>query len=809
MKAILSGLLLTTLATALLAQAPPPAAPAPATKGKSPAIGFPVTPLNPVPPAQQSTLGTNATRVMNVPGATDLAPLAGPTTNLLAAPALPAAPRSAPAPAPTRGMTIGPGTPAPAPAPSVLALPGTPAAPASALASRAATNAVLNPAGEVMLDPTMTRLQGTPLEQVMELYSELTGRTVLRSPTVNFETTKITLNTKTPLTTNEFLQALDSVLSLNSITVIPTGDKFLTVVPIAQQNMEGAAFSKLDTKDLPEAGQFITKIVQVKNAKPSEVVPALQPFQKSATAILPIDATGTLVLRDNAINIKRMLEVLEKIDVAVPSEEEFKVIPVNYAMAADVAQVLGGLTASGPTGGTSTTGSRTSTTSTRGRGASPFGPTGTAAIGGAAVPGQQPGVNTLGGATPGVATPGSAQSTFQNRLNQIVSNITGGRAGSAPLLGEAKIIPYERNNSLLVLANKAELKMIEKLLKDIDIPQQQVLIEALIFETDANHQFDMSVGMGQKTANPGAQFSGRGGINSIINFSTNTTAIGVGAATGGFGYLAQIGANWAAAITLLESDSKTEVLSRPRIQTSHAEAATIFSGGTTPYVTGSVSGVGFGTQQQIQQLQIGITLQVLPLITSDGLVVLDINQTIEGENGTVAIDANLRVPKTVRHTAQAKVAVKDSETIILGGLIRTAKTKSKSGVPVLKDIPGLGALFSTTSENPTRRELMVLIRPTVLKTPELASLTAQAERQRSATLRGVEQTVREQEIKQNKKLEEEEIEAMRRLMKKYPRGPIPLPEPLFPPASTPAPEKKESKGSTDLFELPKTTPPAP
>ena len=59
---------------------------------------------------------------------------------------------------------------------------------------------------------------------------------------------------------------------------------------------------------------------------------------------------------------------------------------------------------------------------------------------------------------------------------------------------------------------------------------------------------------------------------------------------------------------------------------------------------------------QIQQLQIGINLSVLPLITSDGLVVLDINQTIEGENGTVAIDANLRVPKTVRHTAQAKVA---------------------------------------------------------------------------------------------------------------------------------------------------------
>ncbi len=274
-------------------------------------------------------------------------------------------------------------------------------------------------------------------------------------------------------------------------------------------------------------------------------------------------------------------------------------------------------------------------------------------------------------------------------------------------------------------------------------------------------------------------------------------------ATGGFGYLAKLGANWAAAVQLLESDSKTEVLSRPRIQTSHAEAATIFSGGTTPYVTGSVSGTGFGTQQQIQQLQIGISMSVLPLITSDGLVVLDINQTIEGENGTVQIDANLKVPKTVKHTAQAKVAVKDGETIILGGLIRNANSKSVSGVPVLKDIPGLGALFRSKSENPTRKELMVLIRPTVLPTPQSASLAAQAERQRSLTIRAVEHSVREEDIKHNKKLEEEEIEAMRKLMKKYPKGPIPLPDsPLtIPPA--PAAPATEKKDSTDFLDIPK------
>ena len=725
-----------------------------------------------------------------------------------------------PAPAPPAGKSpagaatnavprVGPNTPATAsPAANVVVLPGSPAATGTnamgALANRAPTDLVLNPAGERTLDPTLTRLLNQPLEQVMELYAEVTGRTVLRSPAVNFDQVKLTLNTKTPLTEREFLQAIDSLLALNQIAVIATGEKFLTVVPMAAALQEGAAFNTNSVGELPEASQYITKIIQVTNAKPSEIIAAIQPFAKLPGGILPIDATGVIVLRDNAINIKRMMEVLAKIDVAVPSDEEFKVIPVNYALAADVAQVLGSFTASGPSAG-GTTGSRTgggASTTRRTGTTSPFGGnTGIPGMGGATGSpfGTQPGGVNPG--IPGAAQPGTQQSQFQNRLNQIVSNITGGRSGGAPLLGEAKIIPYDRSNSLLVLANKAELAMLTRLLKEIDVPQQQVLIEALIFETDLTHSRDVNFGVGQKTAATGASFAGKGGINSIINFSTNTTVLGVGATTGGFAYLAQIGANWATAIQLLESDSKTEVLSRPRIQTSHAEAATIFSGGTTPYVTGSISGAGFGTQQQIQQLQIGINMSVLPLITSDGLVVLDINQTIEGENGTVSIDANLKVPKTVRHTAQAKVAVKDGETIILGGLIRTAMTRSVSGVPVLKDIPVFGALFRSTSESPTRKELMVLIRPTVLKTPELASLAAQAERQRSTSLRSIEQTVIEQENKfSRKQLEAAEIERIRQgLLKKRSEKPA-QPDTSVVPTPVPAPEQKPP---VELPNLPK------
>lgn len=793
MKTKLACLFLTAAATALLAQVPQPAPPSP---GKGRAISVPVRTFTPEAPSNVSTVTNTASG----------APTRPPRTS---------APELLPAlPLPTGTTPSAPSAQRPLPAPAValpsntLTLPGGPSAPRTA-----GTNAMGLPAAggkededgprfspDQSLDPAVTQLQAAPLDQVLELYSQLTGRTILKSSSL--PATTITLKVQSKLTVKETLQALDSVLSLNGIAVIPTGEKFLTVVLSTQADKEGAAFNQMSAKELPEAGQYITKVVQVKNAKPTEILPALSPFMKSGTGILAIDATSMLVLRDSAINIKRVLEVLEKIDVAVPTEEQFKVIPINYALAADVAQVLGSLTSGGSSGTGSTGSSRTSGRSS-GRGTSPFGGntgvsgSGVGTMGGATPFGGQPGTNP---GIPGAAQPGTAQTQFQQRLNQIVSNIAGGRAGGAPLLGEAKIIPYDRSNSLLVLANEKELAMLEKLLKQIDVPQQQVLIEALIFETDIGNSRDVSFGVGQKTAQPGANFSGKGGINSIFTFSTNATAL-VGPATGGFGYLAQIGNNWGAAISLIERDSNSEILSRPRIQTSHAESASIFSGGTTPYVTGTTFGVGVGSQNQIQQLQIGISMQVLPLITADGLVVLDINQTIESEGGSVKIDANLEVPKTVRHQAQAKVAVKDGETIMLGGLIRTKRTKSVSGVPGLKDIPLLGALFRSTSENPTRVELIVLIRPTVLPTPQSASLAAQAERQRSTTIRGVEQMVKEREIKQNKRIEDEEIDAMRKLMKKYPNGQVPTPDsPLGAPVAPPV----EKKPSTDFLDIPKT-----
>ncbi len=192
------------------------------------------------------------------------------------------------------------------------------------------------------------------------------------------------------------------------------------------------------------------------------------------------------------------------------------------------------------------------------------------------------------------------------------------------------------------------------------------------------------------------------------------------------------------------------MLSRPRIQTSHAVPATIRIGDTVPYVTGTFFGGINGTaNSQYQQTFVGINLQVTPLINPDGLVVMDIDQDVQQLGTPTVIDGN-QVPTTTERYAHAEVSVKDRDTIILGGFISSTKSKANSGVPFLKDIPVLGYLFRSSTDETKRVELIVLIHPTVLPTPEAAALVANRERDRLPGVKAAEAEYQKDEARRLK-----------------------------------------------------------
>jgi general secretion pathway protein D len=619
------------------------------------------------------------------------------------------------------------------------------------------------------------------INQALTEYSKLVGRTLLRAAPL---TGTIILETRSPLTKTEAIEALQAVFALNGVSVINVGEKFVKVLPVDQANSAGAEFNTADAGQLPELGTYVTRIVQLQFVKPSEILPAITPFAKLANSIVPIENNGILVLRDNAENVKRMLEMIQQIDVAVPAEIISEVIPIRYAMADDIANALNSL---GGGGGSAAIGGSAAKAPASGFAR----PAGTTGVPGA--PGStglnslnQPGTARVGAQATVNGTPSpTGVTTFQQRIQTLLQNATGGAqsGGNQPIqiLGQTKIIADERSNSLLIFATRQDMDTITNIVSKLDVLLSQVLIEAVIIDYSLGpNTFNFGVSAAQNPQNfsPSVPAVGGGGFNngpSLINSLTSLSTTSSNASTfasslgGGLSYFGNIGKNWDVALQAAETDSHASIIQRPRIQTSQAKAAQFFVGETVPYVTSTYNYGGInGNQSSYSQLSVGVELDVTPFINPDGLVVMDINQEIDDLDGTTAISGVGNVPNTDKRTLSSEIAVINGETVMLGGFIKNQKSTSRSGVPFLDKIPLLGNLFSSRTDSKQREELIVLMRPTVLKSPEIAAANTIKEEQR---LPGVSAAEAENEADERKQIEaEQKLERKRAKLPGYTGG---------------------------------------
>jgi general secretion pathway protein D len=608
-----------------------------------------------------------------------------------------------------------------------------------------------NPPAEETVPPGFINFQGVDVNQVLEVYAQLVGRTLLRA---SLPQASIVLKTQTALTKKEAIEALEAVLALNNISVINVGDKFVKVEQSDQANTAAAELDHGDAANLPELGSYVTHIVQLKYIKPSEMVPIIQPFAKLQNSILPIDSNGILVLRDYAENVKRMLEMIDQIDVSVPAEYVSEVIPIKYAQAEDIANALNSLGGQG--GSTVSFGSSGSTSQISGlRGGSSGGINGTGSTGGF---GGINGTSGIGGSTGyggqtqrtfGSATANGTPNTgssFQQRLQSIINKASGGgQQDQIQVFGQAKIIADSRANALLVFATRQDMISIKHVINQLDVLLSQVLIEAVIMDYSLgpnSFTFGLSAAQNPHTfsGNSTNGITGGGGIvngPSFLNlasgsFGTNAAGTLFGNSLGGgLSYFGNIGQSWDLALSAAASDSHASIIQRPRIQTSQAKPAQFFVGETVPYVTSTYNYGGInGNQSSYSQLSVGVELDVTPFINPDGLVVMDIQQEIDDLDGTTTISGVGAVPNTIKRTLNTEIAVKDRDTVMLGGFIKNQKSTSRAGVPFLEDIPLLGNLFASRNDSKQREELLVLMRPTVLQTPEIAAKNTILEEQR-------------------------------------------------------------------------------
>ncbi len=609
-----------------------------------------------------------------------------------------------------------------------------------------ATAQISAPAGSTQSQDEATNVVEFPnidISTFLDVYASEVNRTVLRSPTIGNPT--ITLKTQKPLTRTELIEAMDTVLAMNGITMMNVGSNFVKAVPMGEAGANGAPFrSTQSAENLGSLDQYVSQIVQLKYAKPSEVVPVITPLAKIPGNIFPIDSSQILIIRDYSANVKRMMELITQVDVIAPMDYDSEVIPIKYAKAADIASALSSLGAGTGTGIPGSSGSSLNRPAGSGLG----GQAGGYSPGG----GAQGTLGGAGGAGGGLGGAGGGRTaSFADRLRSAVNGLGGSGAGDIKIFGQTKIIPDERTNSLLVFADKQDMDRIKEVINKLDVVLAQVLIDAIIMEVSLDNSRNLGVSYNQVTpSSPGNYFQGIGAINNGTflngaNFVNNGGTNGLGGLPAGLSYAASFGQDFDATVTAIANDSRINVLSRPRIQTSHAVPAEIQVGNTVPYVTGTYfGGINGQASSQYQQTFIGIDLQVTPLINSEGMVVMQINLNVQQLGTPTTIDGN-SVPTTTQRSASATVSVKDRETIILGGFISDTVSKAHGGVPLLMDIPLLGYLFRSSQDSKQRDELVVLIRPTYLPTPESAALFANHERDRLPGIKAAEKEWRTDE----------------------------------------------------------------
>jgi general secretion pathway protein D len=289
----------------------------------------------------------------------------------------------------------------------------------------------------------------------------------------------------------------------------------------------------------------------------------------------------------------------------------------------------------------------------------------------------------------------------------------------AGLKGDALIQCDPETGSLVVVTDEKTNEQIKKVVEALDRPVPQVLIKVLFLEVTHTHDLDLGVeGLSHHKSTKGPIY------DQHVDMQTIQTIFGIGSqTTGGFYHLVEKDLD--ATLRALAEVTKLEVLSRPSILTRNNQQAMITVGKKVPFIQNSrITQLG-ETINTVVYDDIGIILRVTPHISEDRVVSMDVTPEISTLTGeTVPISNTVNAPVFAMRSAQTGVVVPDGKTVVIGGLMEDSKNKDAKKVPILGDIPLLGALFQNRSDQKSKTELLIFLTPHVVENAgELTTMT--------------------------------------------------------------------------------------
>jgi len=575
------------------------------------------------------------------------------------------------------------------------------------------------------------------LGQVIEAVSQVTGRNFIVDPRVRAQ---VTMLSSTPMSPGAFYEAFLSILQVHGFVAVPSGD-VIKILPDANAR-------QLPANDLPDrvsstSDEIVTQVIQVHNVSAAQLVPILRPLIPQYGHLAAYPSSNMLIISDRAANVNRMVRIIQRIDSG--GDADIDVIRLEHASAADIVRVVNSLTSAqgeAAPGAKVVADERTNSVLLSGEAA------------------QRLRMRTLithldtplesGGDTQvRYLRYADAEKIAAKLKEQAQGTAAAGAAPSGAAVAAADrsvtIWAEPETNALVITAPPKVMRSLMQVVDRLDIRRAQVLIEAMIVDVSRDATRDLGVnwivdGSGdnflvglfnQPIGNVDLVDIARG-VDDLLNPSSSGTSSSVTEAPSGLtlgaGRQRDTGTNFAAILRALAGEGDTNLVSMPSIITLDNEEAQIKVTQEVPFITGQFTNTGANNSsvnpfQTIQREEVGNILKITPQITDDNTIMVKIEQ----EASSLAADSRGAVDLiTNKRTITTRVLVDDGGMIVLGGLIQDNLTESEQRVPLLGSIPLLGNLFKVRSTRLQKTNLMVFIRPRVIRNAEQAAIETNA-----------------------------------------------------------------------------------
>lgn len=573
-------------------------------------------------------------------------------------------------------------------------------------------------------DRHLLNFRDAEIRAFIEDVSMFTGRTFILDPLVQG---KVTVVSEVPLVAGMIFEVFLSTLRVHGFAAMPTASGAWKIV-----KEENAAEQAQPLAAAEATGdRFVTGVFALDHIDGPTAMRAVQPMVNARGRAIAQPGENFLILVDYASNMARLREVIDRIDV---DRTVMRTLSLRHMSAGEMTKIAREL--SGASGGAEE----------RRRGGLSVVPVeaGNAIVLRGAPALVEALLPTLAEIDNEAASRGSIRVMYLKHadaaevaplLKSISATIGGGEGAPS----RASIAVNEATNALVISAEPDMLLALEQVIERLDIRRAQVLVEAIIVEVSDNAARDLGLqymlgGKGSNIPFTATNFSqtapnilaaagalavdeetdGSSDLLAGLQQAAINSLIGISGFAGGFAGLTDGGTLFGVILTALQQDISSNILSTPHIMTMDNQAASIIVGQDVPITTGEVVGSDFVNPfRTVERRDIGVQLEVTPQINDGGVVTLAIRQEVSSILGPASAQSQELIFN--KREIATTVSVDDGEIIVLGGLIENDERVSLQKVPFLGDIPVLGHLFRSESRSRTKTNLMVFLRPTIVR----------------------------------------------------------------------------------------------